>query len=1163
MMTFPCRLLLCCLAVLSLVVCAQSRAASFTATDLRCEYREAPLGIDATVPRLSWRLQAKEDVRGLQQSAYQVRVASSAALLEQGRPDLWDSGKVESDRTFQVEYAGRPLSSRSRCYWQVRVWDQDGRASDWSEPSLWTMGLLDPEDWQAEWIGYDAAYALSPEQKAEDQLLNIKGLPWVQIAGAHGKPSVPTGFRGRVELPADRTLRRAVLVLYAFHSCEAWVNGVPVGEAFHWEQTARLDVTSAMRAGGNVISLLADQTDPHRAAVIGRLIAQFESGPDLEVPINQTWKCSQVLPDGWREPAFDDGGWTDAEEGKIPWGGTPPVGDLARVPAPYLRRTFDVKQPIRRATVYVTALGAYELRLNGERVGNDVLAPGWTNFNKRVHYQTYDVTQQVKQGGNVIAAILGDGWFASNLAHLGRRNIYGGRPRLLVQLEIEQQDGKIQIVTSDGQWKASYGPIRHADLQIGCEYDARLKMPGWDRAGFDDEKWDAVIARSTERGQANVTERLNRAIKDDRLHLTVDNDSMGGDPSQGTTKVLEITYEADGKSHSRTLNENQNLDLSGAGLRVLRANYGARSSLGGGPILQASVAEPSRVINEIPAVRLTEPRPGRWTFDLGQNMVGWVRIKVRGEAGQRITVRHAEMLNADGTIYTAALRGGPATDFFILAGQGEEILEPYFTFHGFQHVEITGLTSPPQLEDVTGVVVHTPMRRTGHFESSHALLNQLYRNIIWSQKGNFLEIPTDCPQRDERMGWTGDTQFFAPTAMFNFDGAAFYTRWVENCEDAQLADGSFPHVVPAIMNAGGATGWGDAALICTYLVHQAYADTRIIRQRFAAMERYMDWLAGKVDDNGLTQVGGFGDWLNAGSSAPKPMIDTAYHTYLAAIMSEMSAAIGREQEAKKYAARRDLLKADFARHFFQPDGSLRGAGQTGYALAFTMDLVPRDLREAAADRFVESIQRKDWHLGTGFIGTPRLLPGLALAGRDDIACRLLLTDTYPSWLFPVKNGATTMWERWNGWTPEKGFGPVDMNSFNHYAFGAVGEYLYSRVGGIEATSPGYRTFAIRPAVPGSDWDERGTALNWANTSFQSPSGTIASNWRLDGDRLLLDVEIPPNTSAEVHVPARDTAGVTEGGQPVSEARGIRFLRMEGGAAVYRVGSGRYAFASTR
>ena len=1138
--------------LLGLVGAATSLAAVMP-EQLRCEYRDNPLGIDAKHPRLQWKLVSGKEERGVRQTAYHIQVATRTELLASGNPDLWDSGKVETDQNIQVAYAGKPLTTGMRCYWKVRVWDQSGKPSNWSKPSLWTMGLLDLADWTAEWIGYDAALQMTPEQQKDDRVFNIKGLPWVQISNEHGKPSVKTGFRKQIEMPSDRKVRRAIWVLYAFHHCEAFVNGTSSGTAAHWEQTSRLDVTRALRAGSNVLALSVDQTDPHLPAVIGRLVVQFEVGDDLVIPVDQSWKASQKLVNGWVKPGFDDENWPMAvSSGNRPWNGSEPVADLKRVPVPYLRKNFQLDQPVRQAMLYVTALGFHDMRLNGKRVSDDVFAPGWQDFKKRVHYQTYDVTSHLQQGENTIGAILGDGWYASNLAHLAKRNVYGGNPRLLAQMRIELADGSVKTVVSDGAWKAAYGPLLHADLQMGCEYDARREMPGWDKPSFDDSAWAPVTKSAAQDGRVDVTAVIAAAMKDGKLSLNVTNDVLGGDPAHGSLKVLVVDYLLNGKKESLTVAENKALELVGSDLKITRAMYGKKDSNNGKQsiIVQAATVEPSRVIDEIPAINLTQPRPGKWTFNLGQNMVGWVRLKVRGESGQRITVRHGEMINADGTIYTAALRSCPATDYYILKGGGEEILEPSFTFHGFQYVEVTGLKSAPDLSDVTGIVVHTPLRRTGLFESSHELLNKLYSNIIWGQKGNFVEVPTDCPQRDERMGWTGDTQFFAPTAVYNFDVAAFYTRWLESCEDGQNKDGTVPFAIPDIMGGGGATGWGDALILCTHVVYQTYGDTRIVEQRFDSMERYMDWLATKAKD-GITSVGGFGDWLNAGSSAPAQVMDTAYHAYLARIMSEMAAAIGRNDIAARYAKRHDDVKAAFIKAYVQPDGSLKDCGQTGYALAFTMDLVPEELRGKTSEQFVESVKRHNWHLGTGFIGTPRLLPALGKAGRDDVAYRLLLTDTYPSWLFPVKNGATTMWERWNGWTPDKGFGPVTMNSFSHYAFGAVGEYLYGGVGGIQATSPAYKTIKIQPAI--------NQGLTWAKTSFESIQGEISNHWKIEEGKLTMEVTIPPNTTARIHVPAKAGAGVTESGKPVTQSKGLKPIDMENGEAIFDAGSGKYVF----
>jgi alpha-L-rhamnosidase len=1049
--------------------------AAVEVTQLRCEYRHDPLGLDVVRPRLSWL--NTSDERGARQTAYHILVASTPELLAKNQGDRWDSGKIVSDQQNQIEYHGQPLTSGAVCYWKVRTWDQSGKPGAWSQPATWSMGLLLPADWQAQWIGNDDAYQVSAEDAALNKQFALKGLKWVQMPKKTGKVGGDTYLRREIELPADRILKRATWVLYAFNECRATVNGVAVGSAAHWEATSRLDITKTLKPGRNSLGLVVQIADPYLPAAVGQVVLQFETGGPVLVPLDVSWKATQEAAPGWMTVGFDDKTWPSAElaNGSNPWGAPPTKSDVPRLPAPYLRKEFVASGPVKCATVYVSALGIYELRLNGQPVTQDVLAPGWTNFNKRVHYQTYDVTRLINKGNNALGAILGDGWYASSLAHYDKRNLYKGRPRFILQLELELADGTIQRVCSDDTWKTAFGPVRHADLLIGCEYDARLAMLGWDRPGFNEQGWSSVL--------------------------------IGEDSPKGK-----------------------------------------KSSV----VLQASMAEPSRIIEELPAKSVSEPNPGRWTFDLGQNMVGWVRLKVRGPAGQRITVRHAEMLNADGTLYTAALRSCPATDYYIMSGQGEETFEPFGTFHGFRYVEIRGLDTKPELSAVTGLVVHTPMDRTGSFESSHALLNQLYSNQVWGQKGNYLEVPTDCPHRDERMGWTGDTQFFAPTAAYNFNIANFFTRWLQNSRDDQNANGSFPHVIPGIIGGGGSTAWSDAPIICAYNIYRNYGDTRLITEQYESMERYMKWLETKTKDR-ITTVGGFGDWLNAGGGAKKEVMDTGYHAYLAQIMAEMAQAIGRTEDAARYTQRSIDLKTAFAREFIQPDGAIKESSQTAYALAFTMDLLPADMREKAANKFVQEIKRFNDHLATGFIGTPRLLPGLSQAGHDDMAYKLLLTDTYPSWLFSVKNGATTMWERWDGWTPEKGFGAIGMNSFNHYAFGAVGEYLYGYVGGIQSASPSYKTIKIRPVL--------GAGLSWAKTSLESPYGRIATAWNVKSSALQLDVTIPPNTTAVVYIPTTDAASVTEDGKPISKVKGVTFLRQEPGAAVYTIGAGIYHFRS--
>ncbi|HKB89317.1 MAG TPA: family 78 glycoside hydrolase catalytic domain, partial [Opitutaceae bacterium] len=587
---------------------------------------------------------------------------------------------------------------------------------------------------------------------------------------------------------------------------------------------------------------------------------------------------------------------------------------------------------------------------------------------------------------------------------------------------------------------------------------------------------------------------------------------------------------------------------------------GLHASAAGAPvpkspaIIEAATVDPVREIEELPAKTVAEPQPGVYVFDLGQNMVGWPRLKVHGRPGQKLTVRHGEMLNPNGSLYTSNLRGAAATDVYWLRGDKEEKLEPYFTLHGFRYVEITGLDARPDTSAATGVVVHHPFKRTGDFVSSNPLLNKLFLNIIWGQKGNYIETPTDCPQRDERLGWTGDTQFFIYTGLYNFEALNFIERWlVTLCTDEQGPDGTFPDTAPAIGHQPHAvTAWGDAALVCTHALWKMYGDTRVIERHFDELARYIETLTAR-SKNGIVSIGGYGDWLNKGGGAKKEVIDTAYYAYLSGLMAEMASAIGRTAEADRFSNLRTDITAAFRRDFVQPDGHILESSQTGYALAFTMGLLPEEMKPEAAERFISEIQSRDWHLATGFIGTPRLLPALHLAGKDDVAYRLLLQETYPSWLFPVKNGATTMWERWDGWTPENGFQSITMNSFNHYAFGAVGEYLYKNVAGIDTEGPGFKRITIEPILGGE--------LTDAHASYRAITGRIESAWKVRDGQFMLDVTIPPNTSATIRLPIESVATVRESGMPASEARGVSLLRVENGVGIYGIVSGTYHFTA--
>jgi alpha-L-rhamnosidase len=527
-----------------------------------------------------------------------------------------------------------------------------------------------------------------------------------------------------------------------------------------------------------------------------------------------------------------------------------------------------------------------------------------------------------------------------------------------------------------------------------------------------------------------------------------------------------------------------------------------------------------------------------------------------------VTIRHAEALNPDGTIYTTNLRFARATDSYVLKGEGEEVYEPRFTFHGFRYVEVTGYPGEPPLEAITGCVVHSATPPSGSFECSSPMVNKLQSNIVWGQRGNFLSIPTDCPQRDERLGWMGDAQVFVRTASFNMDVSSFFEKWMVDVEDAQSSEGAFPDVAPLLPGLSlmdlskGAPAWGDAGVIVPWTVYRTYNDTRIVERHYDAMTRWMDYLR-EANPNLLrkNRMGNnYGDWLSPkGDRTPKDLLATAYWAYDARLMAEMAGAIGREEDSPRYEELFEGIKGAFNTAYVAPDGRIAGDTQTCYVLALHMDLLPPDLRAAAAGHLLRAIEREDWHLSTGFVGVGYLLPVLTEIGRADVAYRLLNNVSFPSWGYAIKHGATTIWERWDGWTEENGFQTPNMNSFNHYSLGSVGEWLYRYVAGIDLdpARPGYERIVIRPRPGGG--------LSWARGEYDSIHGKIISGWRLEGDRFELKIVIPANATATVYVPASEKSGVVESGTPIEHAAGVEFLRMDDEEVVLAVGSGSYEF----
>ena len=821
-------------------------------------------------------------------------------------------------------------------------------------------------------------------------------------------------------------------------------------------------------------------------------------GPALESRKIYFWQVRIADNHGhlseWSKAARWEMGLLEPADWKAKWITPNLPEDASKLnPAPFLRKEFSVNKKVESARLYATAMGVYEMSLNGKRVGEEYFTPGWTSYDFRYQYQTYEVTSSLKSGANCIAAILGDGWFRGTMTWGTKRESYGKKLALLAQLVITYKDGSQQIVSSDEQWKSATGPVLMSDIYNGETYDARLEQSGWNDAGFDDKNWKSVT----------VTE-----------------------PPK--TKLV------------------------------------------------APAGPPVKAIEEIKPVKVLKTPAGDTVIDLGQNMVGWVRFRLTAPAGTTVTLRHAEVLDHDGNFYTENLRSGywvpgaaMQTIRYTAKGQGNEIFQPHFTFQGFRYVAVSGWPGEVNPQDFTGVVMHSAITRTGSFETSNPILNQLQHNIIWGQKGNFLDVPTDCPQRDERLGWTGDAQVFARTASFNHDTASFYTKWLKDVALDQEDDGAVPFVIPNILShktrqgAAASAGWADVAVVLPWTVYQSYGDKRILEEQYPSMKGWVEYMRKQAGDKYIWSSGfSFGDWLafattNAdypGATTDKDLIQTAYFARSTALLAKTAEVLGKKEDAAEYKSLEEKIKSAFRREFVTPNGRLSSNTQTAYALALAFELLPEAQRAQAAERLAADI-KEFGHLTTGFLGTPVLCQVLSDYGYLDVAYMLLNRTEYPSWLYPVTKGATTIWERWDGIKPDGSFQDPGMNSFNHYAYGAIGEWMYRVVAGIELdeSHPGYKHVLIQP--------QPGGGLTYAKASVDSVYGRVASDWKIADGKFTLTLEVPPNTTATVRLPRAKLDQTTEGQKPLAGRTDLQRARQTADAVLVEVGSGTYLFES--
>ena len=877
-----------------------------------------PISIDALAPRFSWQLSAG-DKRSVMQTAYEIKVSTYKAL-KKGKTSVWAPGKIISDQSVYVPYKGEKLTAGQKYYWQVRVWDNTGKASEWSVPATFQMGLLTPDDWKAKWI----------------------------------------------------------------------------------------------------------------------------------------------------TPGY--------------------VEDSVTRPSPLLRKNFTLAKKVFSATAYITAHGLYEAQINGHRVGDAYLTPGWTSYNKRLQYQAYDVTALVQTGANAIGAELGNGWYRGYFGYDPKPNLYGKDISLLLQLDVTYTDGSNETIISDDSWKSSTGPVRFAEIYYGATIDDRMQQKDWSTTNFDDKNWSGV-------------------------------------------KIEELPKD----------------------------------------ILVATVNEPVRKHETFKPVKIFTTPKGEKVIDFGQNLVGWVQMKVTGHEGDKITLSHAEVIDKAGNFYTDNLRTARSQDTYILKGGSEETFEPQFTWQGFRFIKVEGYPGDLKPENFTAIALYSDMKPTGTFSCSNALINQLQHNIQWGQKGNFLDIPTDCPQRDERLGWTGDAQVFSRTASFNMNVHNFFEKWLKDVAADQYPSGSVPFVIPNVIGKatdgpGGSTGWADVATIIPWNMYLAYGDKRILEDQYNSMKAWVNFMQQRSNNNLWNRGFHFGDWLfysvnddTDGSSAitNKYLIAQCFYAYSTQLLINAARVLGKGDDETYYTTLLAKIKSAYLNEYVTPNGLISSDTQTAYVLALEFDMLPANLRQQAADRLVSNINRYDMHLTTGFLGTPYLCHVLSRFGYANIAYRLLLQDTYPSWLYPVKMGATTVWERWDGIKPDGTFETPTMNSYNHYAYGAIGDWMYRVIAGIDTKedAPGYKQLVIKPTV-------NGRFLQSATANYETNYGKISSGWKVDGGNLTLDVEIPANTTATIYVPGSSTDAILESGKQVATEPGIKVADPVSGFVVLNVGSGVYHFSTT-
>ena len=1003
---------------------------------LRTNGLNTPIGLDTPKPTFSWLSDATTP--NWVQSAYEILIDPDVKNLRAGHAASWDSGRIASSESLDIAYAGVPLKPQQRYAWKVITWDNKGKGTA-SAAAWFETGLMSASDWKAQWI-------TRKDPLAEEELRAIRWI-WLQGADAmHVASATPAHFR--YEFHLEGTPSAGSLHVLARGEFTAHVNGQVTGHHDEWGAFDREEIGHLLHPGKNEIEIdvVSHRTDGSSAQSPAALAAAIHitraDGTEVRLVTNDQWQDRSTSQASWQAVqtvgplSMSFGIGTDRQQ-------PIPGPDRVATDASLLRKDFTVESPVSTARLTITALGAYHAYINNQSIApNTLLAPGWTDFHKRVQYQTYDVTSMLSQGANTLGVVLGGGWYSSPMTWIGFR--YTPGPNLLrAQLDLTLANGRHQTIITDPSWQTAPAPITFSEIYGGESYDASLIQHDWSSPHFNSAHWTPAIAADP--------------------------------PGSG----MVISAQPD-------LPINSVLTIHPVGLDPANADH--------------------------PAI-----------FDMGQNMVGNIRIHLRGPHGTVVRLRYAERLNRDGSIYTENLRNADATDTYALSGEGEETWTPEFTFHGFRYVELSFLgaapAAPPTLATIEGLVFNSlPPTPAVRLNSSSELLNKMNELGAWGQRGNFVSIPTDCPQRDERLGWMGDAGVFWRTGTYNFDIDAFTRKFMLDITDAQTAAGAFTDVSPNVLGPNpGAPGWGDAGVFIPYAAWLQYGDASVVERSWPAMQRWMNFIFSNNPDYLRRKALGnnYSDWLAPDGHTPGALIGTAYWALAAREMVEMAKAIHRTDDAEKYQQQYDHIAAAYRAAYVKEDGSVEGNTQTGYLATIFTGIAPHVLVGNMVDRIAKDVEAHGNHLTTGFLGTPFLLFVLDQNGHSDLAFKLLLSDTYPSWGYMVKKGATTWWERWNGDT-----GDPSMNSYNHYAFGSVMAWVYRRAAGIDtdATGPGFHHLIIQPHFD--------PALPHLHVEYDSAYGTIVSDWQQSQHRFT--VSIPANTTATVILPLNRTETIGSG-----------------------------------